>query len=267
MSTAGRGSEAVAEFERAIALDPNSYEGHYFYARHAFAAGDFEKAVALYSRCAEIDPDDYRAPFLITNALHALGRLDEEVAQARLGLERAERALKAHPENSDPAQHARSGHGAVLATAETIEIMKVRYGADCAGSFSPANGAQSINGVTVKLVPAGHILGSAQIVLDWQGARAVVSGDYKRSPDPTCAPFELVPCDLFVTEATFGLPVFRHGFSSCRLIARTSIPSRWPSPSSKPISAPLPPEPSMTSGRRSAASAHSSPPKNAPTTS
>ncbi|MGE3874240.1 MAG: DNA ligase-associated DEXH box helicase, partial [Parvibaculaceae bacterium] len=106
--------------------------------------------------------------------------------------------------------HARSGHGAVLATRETIEIMKVRYGADCAGSFTAANGGQTVNGVSVRLVPAGHILGSAQIVLEWQGMRAVVSGDYKRSPDPTCAPFELVPCDLFVTEATFGLPVFRH---------------------------------------------------------
>src|SRR6476660_4367741 len=107
--------------------------------------------------------------------------------------------------------HARSGHGAVLATPETIAIMKVRYGADCAGSFTAANGGQMINGVSVSLVPAGHILGSAQIVLEWQGTRAVVSGDYKRSADPTCVPYELVPCDLFITEATFALPVFQHG--------------------------------------------------------
>src|SRR5438552_4724578 len=106
--------------------------------------------------------------------------------------------------------HARSGHRAVLATAETVEIMKVRYGADCAQSFTTANGGQMINGVSVRLVPAGHILGSAQIVLDWQGTRVVVSGDYKRKADPTCASFELVTCDLFVTVATFGLPVFRH---------------------------------------------------------
>jgi putative mRNA 3-end processing factor len=106
--------------------------------------------------------------------------------------------------------HARSGHGTVLATPETIAIMKVRYGADCAGSFTAANGGHAVNGVSVRLVSAGHILGSAQIVLEWKGTRAVVSGDYKRSPDPTCAPFELVQCDLFVTEATFGLPVFRH---------------------------------------------------------
>ena len=68
----------------------------------------------------------------------------------------------------------------------------------------------SMGGVTVRLVPAGHILGSAQVVIEHGGRRAVVSGDYKRRPDPTAAPFELVRCDLFVTEATFGLPVFRH---------------------------------------------------------
>jgi putative mRNA 3-end processing factor len=54
------------------------------------------------------------------------------------------------------------------------------------------------------------VLGSAQIVLEHGGERVVVSGDYKRNPDPTCAPFEPVPCDIFITEATFGLPVFRH---------------------------------------------------------
>jgi putative mRNA 3-end processing factor len=65
-------------------------------------------------------------------------------------------------------------------------------------------------GVEVTLVPAGHILGSAQVVLNWKGLTIVVSGDYKRRRDPTCAPFEPVACDVFVSEATFGLPVFRH---------------------------------------------------------
>jgi putative mRNA 3-end processing factor len=108
--------------------------------------------------------------------------------------------------------HARAGHGAVLATAETIAIMKVRYGETCAGAFQAVPTGQTviINGVSVRLEPAGHILGSAQIVLDWHGSRAVVSGDYKRASDPTCAPFEVVACDVFVTEATFALPVFRH---------------------------------------------------------
>jgi putative mRNA 3-end processing factor len=108
--------------------------------------------------------------------------------------------------------HARSGHGAVFATPETIAIMKVRHGPDSAGSFQAAAYGEAINvgGVAVTLVPAGHILGSAQIVLDWSGQRAIFSGDYKRSADPTCAPFELVTCDVFITEATFALPVFRH---------------------------------------------------------
>ena len=59
--------------------------------------------------------------------------------------------------------------------------------------------------------PAGHVLGSAQIAVECNGLRIVASGDYKDVADPTCAPFELVPCDVFITEATFGLPVFRHG--------------------------------------------------------
>jgi putative mRNA 3-end processing factor len=61
------------------------------------------------------------------------------------------------------------------------------------------------------LHPAGHVLGSAQVLVEHNGLRIVASGDYKNVPDPTCAPFALVPCDVFVTEATFGLPVFRHG--------------------------------------------------------
>jgi putative mRNA 3-end processing factor len=108
--------------------------------------------------------------------------------------------------------HARRGHDAVLATPETVAIMKARLGEDAAGAFHPqAYGAPLTQGdVTITLYPAGHILGSAQIALDFRGQRAVVSGDYKREPDPTCHAFELVRCELFVTEATFGLPVFRH---------------------------------------------------------
>lgn len=110
------------------------------------------------------------------------------------------------------ADHARSGHGAVLATSETIEIMKVRYGHACAGSFQAVDrhDATRLNGVDIAFAPAGHILGSAQISLTHGGRRIVVSGDYKRATDPTCRPFEIMPCDVFVTEATFGLPVFRH---------------------------------------------------------
>jgi putative mRNA 3-end processing factor len=110
------------------------------------------------------------------------------------------------------ADHARSGHGAVLATPDTIAIMKTRYGEDCAGSFEalPFGETRDIDGVTVSLHPAGHILGSAQVLLEYGGRRIVVTGDYKRLPDRTAQPFELVECDLLVTEATFGLPVFQH---------------------------------------------------------
>jgi putative mRNA 3-end processing factor len=109
------------------------------------------------------------------------------------------------------ADHARGGHGAVLATPQTLAIMAARYGTDFAAASEPAPYGQAVSrdGVTVTLAPAGHVLGSAQAVLTWNGITAVVSGDYKRRPDPTCPPFEPVPCQLFVTEATFGLPVFR----------------------------------------------------------
>ena len=106
--------------------------------------------------------------------------------------------------------HARAGHGAVLATADTLAIMRLRLGELGQMQALPYGEPLKVKDVTITLVPAGHILGSAQIVIDYQGQRAVISGDYKRHPDPTCDPFELVPCDLFVTEATFGLPVYRH---------------------------------------------------------
>ncbi len=110
------------------------------------------------------------------------------------------------------ADHARAGHGAVLATPETLAIMAERYGEGFARTRQPAAYGESVarDDVAVTLVPAGHVLGSAQAVVRWKGLTMVVSGDYKRRRDPTCAAFEPVPCDVFITEATFGLPVFRH---------------------------------------------------------
>ncbi|MDW3205573.1 MAG: ligase-associated DNA damage response exonuclease [Alphaproteobacteria bacterium] len=110
------------------------------------------------------------------------------------------------------ADHARAGHGKVLATAETLAIMQSRFGADCWGAAQAVGFGEQvgIGNAAVSLAPAGHVLGSAQAVLDHDGGRVVVSGDYKRRRDPTCAEFEPVPCDVFVTEATFALPVFRH---------------------------------------------------------
>ena len=107
------------------------------------------------------------------------------------------------------ADHARGGHGAVLATPETLAIMDARYGPQ-SGQPIGYDETLRVGDVDVRFVPAGHVLGSAQIVMEHAGERVVVSGDYKRRADPTCALFVPVPCDIFITEATFGLPVFRH---------------------------------------------------------
>jgi putative mRNA 3-end processing factor len=119
-----------------------------------------------------------------------------------------ERAVITHG-HSD---HARAGHGAVLATQETLDMMRLRYGENFARSTQAIRYGEEITlgDVKVKFHPAGHVLGSAQIAVERGGCRIVASGDYKDVPDPTCVPFELVACDVFITEATFGLPVFRH---------------------------------------------------------
>ena len=108
--------------------------------------------------------------------------------------------------------HARADHGAVLATQETLDIMRLRYGENFAGTTQAVRYGETLalDGARVSFHPAGHVLGSAQIKVECNGFRVVASGDYKDVPDPTCAAFELVPCDVFITEATFGLPVFRH---------------------------------------------------------
>jgi putative mRNA 3-end processing factor len=115
--------------------------------------------------------------------------------------------------------HARPGHGAVLATQETLDLMRLRYGDEFAGTAQAIRYGEpiDIDGVTITLHPAGHVLGSAQIAVTANGTRMVASGDYKDAPDPTCAPFELVRCDVFITEATFGLPVFQHGAATAEI--------------------------------------------------
>lgn len=109
------------------------------------------------------------------------------------------------------ADHARGGHTRTVATPATLAIMALRYGTG--PGAEPVDYGESLNlpgGVRATFVPAGHVLGSAQILLEHAGERVVITGDYKRRTDPTCAVFQPVPCDVFVTEATFGLPVFRH---------------------------------------------------------
>ena len=108
--------------------------------------------------------------------------------------------------------HARAGHGAVLATAETLDIMALRLGDGFTSTRQIAEFGRpiTIGEARITFHPAGHVLGSAQIAIEARGTRVVVSGDYKRQRDPTSAAFEPIPCDVFLTEATFGIPVFRH---------------------------------------------------------
>ncbi|HKT86003.1 MAG TPA: ligase-associated DNA damage response exonuclease [Novosphingobium sp.] len=107
--------------------------------------------------------------------------------------------------------HARGGHGCTYATPETLAIMRLRYGGDHREMPVAYGETVRLRGdVSATYVPAGHVLGSAQILLEHAGERVVVTGDFKRCPDPTCAPFAITHCDVLITEATFGLPVFRH---------------------------------------------------------
>jgi putative mRNA 3-end processing factor len=117
-----------------------------------------------------------------------------------------ERAVITHG-HSD---HARAGHGVVVATPETLAIMHARYGEGFCRHAEPLGYRDRLqrDGVELGFAPAGHVLGSAQAVVRYKGLTMVVSGDYKRRRDPTCAPFEPTPCEVFITEATFGLPVF-----------------------------------------------------------
>jgi len=120
-----------------------------------------------------------------------------------------ERAVITHAH----ADHARPGHDAVLATEPTLAIMRTRMGEAAAGRTQQplAYGERlRVGEVEVWLQPAGHVLGSAQVAIEYRGSRIVVSGDYKRRFDPTADSFVPIPCDVFVSEATFALPVFRH---------------------------------------------------------
>jgi putative mRNA 3-end processing factor len=105
--------------------------------------------------------------------------------------------------------HARTGNQHYLAAAAGEGILRARLGQDIALQTLSYGEKISHHGVTLSLHPAGHVLGSAQVRLEYQGEVWVASGDYKVEPDGTCAPFEPVRCHTFITESTFGLPIYR----------------------------------------------------------
>lgn len=107
------------------------------------------------------------------------------------------------------ADHARWGSKKYLAADTSSQVLRIRMGEKANIQWQALRKPITINGVEVSFFPAGHILGSAQVCVEKNGHRIVVSGDYKRQPDPTCLPFEPVVCDTFITESTFGLPIYR----------------------------------------------------------
>ncbi|MGH8076851.1 MAG: ligase-associated DNA damage response exonuclease [Lysobacter sp.] len=104
--------------------------------------------------------------------------------------------------------HARAGMGEYHVATSGLPILRWRLGGQI---YYPHEYGESfqLGAARISLHPAGHVLGSAQVRIEIDGRIWVASGDYKRQPDPTCAPFEVVPCDVFITEATFGLPIYR----------------------------------------------------------
>jgi putative mRNA 3-end processing factor len=116
-----------------------------------------------------------------------------------------ERALITHA-HSD---HARAGSKSYLTVAAGVELLRARMPAGSVIESFGYGEVRNIGGVNVSFHPAGHVLGSSQIRLEYRGEVWVVSGDYKTVPDATCAAFEPVPCHAFITESTFGLPIYR----------------------------------------------------------
>ena len=119
-----------------------------------------------------------------------------------------EKALITHAHTD----HARPNNKYIFSSKETIELMHLRYGESYCSDFQIARFDEKIkiNDVTVQIHPAGHILGSIQFLINYNGYRLLISGDYKRTKDKTCLSYEPVKCDTFITEATFGLPIFNH---------------------------------------------------------
>ena len=116
-----------------------------------------------------------------------------------------ERAIVTHAHGD----HARRGSEAYLTATEGEAVLRHRLPAGASVETLPYGESLTLGGVRVSLHPAGHVRGSAQVRLEYEGEVWVVTGDFKVAPDPTCSPFELVPCDVLITECTFGLPIYR----------------------------------------------------------
>lgn len=104
--------------------------------------------------------------------------------------------------------HARAGSASYLCAGPCAPLLRRRFGPDAVIETRPYGEMVSFGSIRVSFHPAGHVLGSAQVRIEGPDGVWVISGDYKRAPDPTCPAFEPISCDTFVTESTFGLPIF-----------------------------------------------------------
>ena len=105
--------------------------------------------------------------------------------------------------------HARPGHRAYLCADRGVGVLRERVGSDATIQAARFGEVIALNGVNVSLHPSGHLLGAGQVRIEHRGEVWVISGDYKLQPDPTCQAFEPVKCDVFISECTFGLPIYR----------------------------------------------------------
>jgi putative mRNA 3-end processing factor len=116
-----------------------------------------------------------------------------------------ERALITHAHGD----HARAGSAAYLCAEPCAALLRRRFGEPARIETMAYGEVRTIGAVRVSFHPAGHVLGSAQIRIEGADGVWVIGGDYKRAADPTCPPFEPLRCDTFITESTFGLPIYR----------------------------------------------------------
>jgi putative mRNA 3-end processing factor len=116
-----------------------------------------------------------------------------------------ERAVITHAHGD----HARPGNASYLCAEACAPLLRRRFGPDTRIETLPYGEPVSIGSIGLSFHPAGHVLGSAQIRIAGPDGVWVITGDYKRAPDPTCAAFEPLRCDVLITESTFGLPIYR----------------------------------------------------------
>jgi adenylate cyclase len=185
LRVAGRYDEAIDAFEQALALDPNSFEANLAYGRLARGIGNLERSVELFVRTLEVQPTDYQAPLLVQSILHALGRHEEANKYARLGLARAEEALKLHPEGSRPAQLAAPAAAQMGDRTEAIRWIERAL-------WTGTDDAQAQYNVACAWSLLGEIERALDVLEEWSKRGGVLAKNWLEQ-DPDLAPIRSHP--------------------------------------------------------------------------